>query len=259
MAASSATDVCPTCKGNRYILYHVDARELEYCYGGEDISNEHAKPCPDCAGGRRTEDHSRVPEPFREADIYKFDFSVYSKDMGKAKKIVFNFFNEFPEWKKKGKGLYIWSKEPGSGKTFLACCVAKSTMMKHNISMKFVPATEYLQAVSDTMDNSKRGGLYEDYTKPYMDCDLLILDDIGAHKQSEWSDKEIFRLVNNRINEEKITIYTSNMPIEKLNVDERAKSRITAKAVSIHMPEESIRQKKADEDNEDFLRSVLGE
>ena len=255
---STATkDVCPMCKGRGYILYHVDARDLLDVYGGQDLANDSVKDCPKCKGKREETDLTKIPDMYAECDIFKFDFKAYSVDISKYKEIVFNFFDNYKEWKNKGKGLYLWSKEPGSGKTFLACCLARSTMMKHNIPrMRFVTVIDYIDKVGESYDIKKNGG-FLDPSKVFRECDLLILDDIGAQVSKEWQQQEIFKLVNQRIQDGNITIFTSNMPVEKLNVDERAKSRIMSSTIQLHMPEESIRQKKSDEGNNDFLNKIL--
>ena len=38
---------------------------------------------------------------------------------------------------------------PGSGKTFLACCMAKSVMIKYDLQMRFITAPDYLKTVGD--------------------------------------------------------------------------------------------------------------
>ena len=90
-----------------------------------------------------------------------------------------------------------------------------------------------------------------------MNCDLLVLDDLGSEKQSEWADQELFRLIDHRANEGKPVIITSNVPMEALKCDGRISSRLGDMCVSVAMPEISIRQKKAEEKHEKILRKIL--
>lgn len=99
----------------------------------------------------------------------------------------------------------------------------------------------------------------EDLSERYRLCDLLILDDIGAQKTGDWQEQEIFRIVNERLNNRRITIFTSNMPPEKLNVGSRTIDRIRKMSVVVQMPEESIRLKKAQDEQDAFLRKVFSE
>ena len=48
--------------------------------------------------------------------------------------------------------------------------------------------------------------------RPVMTADLLVLDDLGAEKTSEWVDETMNLIVNTRYNERRLTIFTSNYP-----------------------------------------------
>jgi DNA replication protein DnaC len=85
----------------------------------------------------------------------------------------------------------------------------------------------------------------------------LIVDDLGSQKSGEWQSQELFRLINTRLNEGLLTIFTANMPPEKLNLDQRTIDRVTKLSVVIQMPEESIRAKLAAREQEIFLREIF--
>ena len=88
-----------------------------------------------------------------------------------------------------------------------------------------------------------------------LEASLLIVDDIGEQAEDkDWISSAIFRLVNRRYENLLPTIYTSNVPIEQLKCDPRAVSRIYEVSIKLVMPENSIRRKKADEQNATFLR-----
>ena len=247
---SSGNESCPVCHGmgwqleTRTVFDYGPAKELVY-----------AVPCKKCTGYRRVYDQTGVPDEFREADIGKFKFDSYSKDMSKIYKLAVSFLQDFPKWQNAGKGLYMWSKTPGSGKTFLSCCIAKSVMIKYDLQMRFITAPDYIAAVGDSYKR-ERGEL--DTSSIYRECTLLILDDIGAQADKEWQRQEMFRLINNRMERGLITLYTSNAPVENLNVDDRTKDRIIKTSVIFNMPEESIRRIKAKNEQNEFLRNIIG-
>ena len=262
-ASHSSTTVCPTCNGNGWILYQPDSRLFSDIYGEMDIAPQsYAKRCPDCNGivkrytGAHEKDLTGVPEAFRFVDISKFKYSVYKADTTTLKKIIESFVYNFEKWYAEGRGLYIWSTMPGSGKTFLASCLGKSVMTAKNMTFKFVSTPDYLATVGDSY-RRERGEL--DPSEVYRKCDLLVLDDIGTQMSKEWHSQEMFRLIDERMRQGKVTIYTSNLPFSRLNVDERIKSRISAMSVTIQMPEESVREIEAANKRQDFLnRVVLG-
>lgn len=246
-AAQNSGIECPVCGGSGWELYLSNVE-------GYDTSLEFARRCTRCSGARRLQDRTGVPPQFHDADLSKFKFDAYSRNMEKLEKLARNFFNKFQEWGKVGKGLYIWSKTPGSGKTFLSCCLGKSIMMKYDLCMRFITIPDYLAAVGASY---KREQGAADESQMYRECDLLVFDDMGAQKNGDWQEQEVFHIVNERLNAGKVTIYTANMPPEELNVNDRTIDRLMKSCVVIQMPEESVRRKKAKAEQEDFLARML--
>ena len=113
-----------------------------------------------------------------------------------------------------------------------------------NILMKM-----YLKSLNS--DNAR------DRINSILDAGLLILDEIGAIEESrDWISNAIFRLVDYRYTHILPTIYTSNIEIDKLKCDERAKDRIFELSYKIHMPEESIRRLRAEKRRSKFMDQI---
>lgn len=90
-----------------------------------------------------------------------------------------------------------------------------------------------------------------------LDAGLLIFDEIGAIEESrDWISNAIFRLVDYRYTHILPTIYTSNIEIDKLKCDERAKDRIFELSYKIHMPEESIRRLRAERRRSELMEQI---
>lgn len=247
--ASDGKDVCKICCGSGYAIENVIVPEYD-----PDTPVRMGSPCPICKG-RADLGNPGFPSIFSEADMGKFDFSVYGDDIDLTMKVVSKFWQEYPKWESRNKGLYIWSKTKGSGKTFLACCLAGSVQVKYRKMVKFVSAVEYLQAVKETYD---QGAGVPNRVFGYLNCDLLILDDLGSEKPGAWADQELFRLIDHRMCEGKPVIVTSNLPIDLLKCDGRISNRLIQMCISIPMPEMSIRRIKAKAENDKFLEEVLG-
>lgn len=239
---------CPSCGGTGYEIVLEEV-------AGYEVPLEFAQPCTKCKGERRFEDKTGVPPQFRNADLSKFGFDSYLRNAGNLKKIAEDFVKNYRErWEKTGKGLYLWSETPGSGKTFLSCCIGSSVMIKHDLQMRFTTVPDYLARVGESYD--REPGEYDE-SEVYRECDLLIFDDIGAQKKGEWQSQEIFRIINKRLNEDKVIIFTSNQPPENLNLDNRAIGRIVKKSIVLRMPEESIRDREAKREQKIFLDDIL--
>ena len=248
---SNATE-CPRCKGTGWELYQSsDATESIY---GQPVMLDYARRCNCMTNVFATMDRTEFPALYADCDIYKFDWDCYGIDVQDIKRVAFAFFNQFEKWQEDGMGLYLWSKTPGSGKTYLSACLSKSVMMRTQKVIKYITPIAYMDKVSE-------GYKFRDMPDPsktYRECSLLVLDDIGAQMKSDWHSQELFRLIDYRSSNNLVTIMTSNYPPEQLNVDERTKSRILKACVTLHMPEIGIRSQKAAAAQGKFVNKILG-
>lgn len=246
VSASGNKETCPICGGNGWEMYYQPV-EL---YDGR--MTPFMKECSRC-GGKNDKDSSGIP--FAECDITRFNFGAYSVSIDGIEKIAMSLVNDFQKWQNSAKGIYLWSKTAGSGKTFLASCIARSLMLKYGLQVKFVTCPDYLNHVGDSY---KRERGEQDITKIFRSCQLLILDDIGSQISRDWQSQELFRLINKRMSEGLVTFYTSNMPPENLNLDDRIINRIVKSSIVIQLPEESVRLQKARNEQEAFLKDIIG-
>lgn len=190
--------------------------------------------------------------------VYKrardFDWTVYLEDTAPQKRVANAFVTQFDDFRRQGRGLYIFSETKGSGKTLLACCIANEILACRDMSVKFVSITEYIELIKSKNEADR------EVTRSILDCGLLILDDIGAEAaEKDWIRVSIFRLVDYRDKNMLSTIYTSNYKMEELPGDDRTLSRILGHSIPVPMPELSVRSLKARKKTDEFLKKVLNE
>ena len=162
------------------------------------------------------------------------------------------FISRYEEFRRSGRGLYIYSATKGSGKTLLACCLANEVMERYNAVVKFVQVLDYIDLIKrkDEDADMERHSLKR--------CGLLILDDVGVQtEKQEWINNAIFSLIDERYRNLLPTLYTSNVPIEKASGDDRIQSRIYGTSIPMLLPEISVRDQLADKYRDEFLRTVL--
>lgn len=119
---------------------------------------------------------------------------------------------------------------PGSGKTHAAWALIRAIAMTRasrgrGCRWQFVSNVELNDQLRPKPDESHTHAL-----RRYLDCDLLVLDDLGAGKTTDWVTEQVMRLVDHRYNTRLATIYTSNlMPAQLAGIlDARIASRLQA-------------------------------
>ena len=117
----------------------------------------------------------------------------------------------------------LFTGSPGLGKTFLCNCIALEVLRKEK-SVVYNTSTSLI----DTIRTIK----YTDKDKAKLDyivnCDLLIIDDLGTENITASSQSEIFNILNERLLRKKNTIISTNLSLDELYIhyDKRIVSRI---------------------------------
>jgi DNA replication protein DnaC len=107
-----------------------------------------------------------------------------------------------------GKGLLLGG-QPGVGKTHLGVAVLKQVIQTTGARGLFYDTRDLLRVIRSTYDPSIRTTELQ-ILRPVMTADLLVLDDLGAEKTSEWVEETMNLIVNTRYNERRLTLFTSN-------------------------------------------------
>ncbi|WP_392485946.1 ATP-binding protein [Haloimpatiens sp. FM7315] len=110
----------------------------------------------------------------------------------------------------------------GTGKTFLSNCIAKSLLDSGHLIV-YKTANELIENLREARFN-KNANL-EDLL---LNCDLLIIDDLGTEQITEFSKSEIFNLINTKLLKQKKMLVSTNHSIEELSktYSERITSRL---------------------------------
>lgn len=219
------------------------------------------EPC-ECSGAiykPEIKKNALIPYEFKDCTINSFNTDKYEdKQTAKqAKKTAGNFVSKFITFKNEGKGLYLYSKTKGSGKTRLACSIGNALIQVHGERVKFVKTLDLLSVIKDTY--KKDSGVSE---KEVLDgiksCRVLILDDIGAENPTGWANEKFLSLLDYRISNKLVTLFTSNVYMDKLKLDERVVDRICKLAIDVHLPEESVRRMESKRESEELRKLLEG-
>jgi DNA replication protein DnaC len=148
---------------------------------------------------------AQIPKRYQHCTIA--NFAAYTETLERAAVQSKRVAEAFPVV---AQGLFF-EGQPGVGKTHLAVAVLKQIVQQTGARGLFYDTRDLLRVIRSTYDPSIRTTELE-VLRPVMTVDLLVLDDLGAEKTSEWVEETMNLIVNTRYNERRLTIFTSNYP-----------------------------------------------
>ena len=175
---------------------------------------------------------------------------------GSAYEVVHEYTTRFLEGKCK-KGLLLVGGV-GSGKTFMVSHVANSIvnymMLRETGDWNFwldIENEDWLHVsqpltfatASDMLDDLRKNPYPMTYCK-YQECSLLIIDDLGVERSTDWSLETLFKIIDYRYNEELPILITTNCTPEELkeHVGDRIYDRIRSMCALVPVVSTSRRE-----------------
>jgi DNA replication protein DnaC len=186
--------VCPKCGGDGFLL---DER-------GDAVACE-------CRAARLRRSRSTgvssvIPRRYRGVSFDRAPVTELSTDVVRP---VRAFCRNIDDNIRNGRGLWFMG-DVGTGKTTLAMLVSKEALKQgHSVAIYSVP--RLLAAIRDTYDAAQSERSYAALFDQLVKVDLLHLDDVGAEKQTEWVLEQLYSLVNERYEEERSIVVTTNL------------------------------------------------
>ena len=203
--------------------------------------NKHPVECK-CSREKREAQEADIKERQRESRIHTLRKSAFCEipalkwrfenaetltpQLLKAKSYVSNWAELSP----KGIGLLLFGNV-GTGKSYAAGCIANALINELH-SVRFVSTSEAVNHLQGCFGFER-----EEYIKSLMRPELLILDDLGAERNTSYGKEQIFSLVDKRILTGKPLIVTTNISIKSMkesrDIDDR---RIYDRIISVCAP-----------------------
>jgi len=202
-------------------------------------------------------DDSNLKSILAHENFTSFSFAYYSDDyvdetlglspLSNMQKVVAGCKNFIRHFNKNHENLLLLGNT-GVGKTFLANCIAKE-LLDRGYTVIYLTAFRLF----DILEKHKFG---KDEESTYiasnqfdyiMDCDLLIIDDLGTELNNAFTSSQLYLIINERLLKQKSTIISTNLSLDNLNTNysERVYSRIISKYSIRRIMGEDIRLHKA--------------
>jgi DNA replication protein DnaC len=146
---------------------------------------------------------ANIPKRYQHCTLA--NFTAYNESLDRGVMVARRMADAYPVV---GRGLLL-EGQPGVGKTHLAVAILRQVIQTTGVRGLFYDTRDLLRVIRSTYDPATRTTEL-DVLRPVMTADLLVLDDLGAEKTSEWVEETMNLIVNTRYNEKRLTIFTSN-------------------------------------------------
>ena len=194
-----AVEVCPTCAGSGWKIVERDG-----------ISGAERCACAGVGREQRVEARANIPPLYEHAGLDNFvlpaDNPVERPRLAKVLLDVRGYVREYPKLDKPG---LLFIGPPGTGKTHLSVAALRG-LIARGFEGLFYDFQALLNQIRSGYDQAS-GTMDREAYKAALDTDILLLDDLGAHRITDWVEDTVASIVTHRCNNRKATIVTTNL------------------------------------------------
>jgi DNA replication protein DnaC len=193
------------------------------CFGTglEIIDGKGARPCVCRTKHTSVKRFERSRIPRRYEHCFISNYSAKNSSQQAALEAADELAREFPN---SDVGI-LFTGSVGVGKTHLAVSILKM-LTERGFSCLFYEFGSLLKEIQDSYNpNTKTSEL--SILRPVLEADVLVLDELGASKPTDWVRDTMAHIINTRYNDRRLTVFTTNYPDERTNDrDETLEDRI---------------------------------
>ncbi len=193
-------EICSLCEGSGLCIVEEGGRQV-------------ARAC-ECRVARRTQrmlEQAQIPRRYEECTLENFEPRYDGADRSLQSALVQarGFVKGYPA-ETDGKGLLLVGPV-GVGKTHIAVGILKELVQERGAHGLFYDYRELLTEVQNSY-NQKVAATELEVLRPVFEAEVLVLDELGAAKPSDWVWDTVAHILNSRYNDRRTTIITTNYP-----------------------------------------------
>ncbi|MCR5041793.1 MAG: ATP-binding protein [Clostridia bacterium] len=152
--------------------------------------------------------------PFQKSSFDEFSLDFYPDRPTKNGRTsvraqmasVFDYCKSYAENFRPSFDSLLFTGDPGLGKTFLSLCIA-DTVIDRGFTVLYAGCPD----LADILNDARFGKGADDPTDLIADCDLFILDDLGAEFSTQFSQAALGSIISNRLAKNASTIISTNL------------------------------------------------
>lgn len=200
---------------------------------------------------------SNIKSVLAHENFSNFSFSYYSDDyidgavglspLSNMQKVVANCKKFIKHFDMKRDNLLLLGNT-GVGKTFLANCIARELLDK-GYTVIYLTAFRLFDILEKYKFGKDEESAFQASTQfeYILDCDLLIIDDLGTELYNSFTNSQLYLIINERLLRKKSTVMSTNLSLSDMNTNysERVYSRIISSYHVLRIIGEDIRLHKA--------------
>lgn len=201
-AIKSPADVCPLCEGTGWKPVGSGLHAVS--------KNDRRVTRCDCHLRARAQtllESARIPRRYEHCELGNFEFEGPHRSLSTARMAACKFVEEYPVDR---TGLLLIGTI-GVGKTHLAVGIIKELVIGKGIGCLFTDYRELLKQIQNSYNDSVKTTELE-VLRPVFETEVLVLDELGAVRPSEWVWDTVSLILNSRYNDNRTTIITTNFP-----------------------------------------------
>lgn len=199
-------------------MNEVEEKLCEMCGGtGWQVLMESGVPrakrctCSRTLPGDKAMDMARIPPRYLSCDFESY--TPQSFQQGKARNSAFEFSADYPQLAEDfPEGGLLLSGPSGTGKTHLAVAIIKGLLRK-GIPCMFVDFHDLLAEIRNSYDQLSQTSELQ-ILRPILTTEVLLMDDLGSQRMTEWMMDTVFHIINLRYQQKKTLIATTNLAME---------------------------------------------
>lgn len=185
---------------------------------------------------------SMMSDKYRKASFSSY---IVRDENEKALRVAKTYVEDFrkmiteghPKTGEKNVGLIFYG-QTGTGKSYTAACIANA-LMEQKISVIMTSFVKILQDVNGSEDEARYIGMLNG-------CSLLIIDDLGAERNTDYALEKVYNVIDSRVRTDKPMILTTNLSFDEMmkNPDIRYRriyDRIFEHCIPVEIPGKSFR------------------
>lgn len=237
--------------------YPEDYMELHYqCKDCQDTGYADGKKCH-CfkkAKMRLLYAQSNVDEIVKRENFQTFSYEyfddsyiepVIGRTVASYMKQVVEHCQEYVRKFPQEHGNLLFTGSTGVGKTFLTNCIAKELIDRY-YSVIYLSSNELFDVFSKTKFEYQAEEEMKDLYQYILECDLLIIDDLGTELNNSFTSSQLFYCINERLLAKRSTIISTNLTLNMMRdvYTDRVTSRIMSSYAVIPLYGGDIRLKK---------------